>query len=216
MTAILIAGMAYPSPRFSSVPFDRLHLMNHFLALRLAPEVRDHLSALAERLQQWGLPAAWVHPEDLHITILFLGACDADEAHLLPTLIDEYAGSQRRPGLRLTGMGAFGGRQEPQVVFAAVADEAAACCHMHRDLAEVLSVEAERDYAPHITLCRPRPITARHGRPAQASWPNLLEAHGFADWGDCAAEALVLYCSRPYSPHGPRYHELAAWPLATA
>ena len=192
--------------------------MNHFLALRLTPDTRDRLGAVSERLQRWGLPAAWVHPDDLHITVLFLGHLDDQEAHLIPTLAEPCAACLRRPQLKLSGMGAFGGRSAPQVVYAAVTDAERACHGMHQDLAELLEVTAERDFFPHVTVCRPRAASQRDLREAapNASWPQLLEAHGLADWGSCDTEALVFYRSEQFSPTGLRYHELASWPLIEA
>lgn len=190
--------------------------MNHFLALRPAPVVRDRLAAVQDRLRAWNLPAAWVHPEDLHCTLLFLGQRDDDEAQWLPTLVEDVARSARVTGLQLTGMGAKGGRHEPQVVYVALADAQESCNGLHRDLAEVLDQEPERAFLPHITLCRPR--TARPGdeRPASnASWPALLEAHGLAEWGACPMESLVLWRRTEDVRRTTRYEELASWPLAT-
>src|SRR4051812_13252402 len=112
--------------------------MIHFLALRLADEPRDRLTIVSERLQAWQLPASWVHPDDYHLTLAFLGRVDPDEARFLPHVVADVAGSLRRPRLRFSGLGAFGGRTEPRVVFAALEDPEAACAGMHLDLCEAL------------------------------------------------------------------------------
>jgi 2'-5' RNA ligase len=185
--------------------------MNHFLALRLADSPRDRLAALADRLRAWELPARWVHPEDYHLTLVFLGDLDADEAHLVPTLVADVAGSLRRPRLRFAGLGAKGGRREPRVVYVALADDESACAGMQRDLGECLEVEADRAFLPHVTLCRPARGAPCKRLPTDRDWPHLLEAHGLADWGDCPTTDLVLYRSEPDG--AIRYRELARWPL---
>lgn len=186
--------------------------MNHFLALRLADEPRDRLAAVAERLQAWQLPAAWVHPDDYHLTLVFLGALDADEARVLPHLIDGVASSLRRPQLRFSGLGASGGRTEPKVVFAAIEDEEHACAGMHADLCEALDHAPERRFMPHVTLCRPRSPVPRDA--GNRDWPQLFAANGIADWGICQTTDLVLYQTRPEL--GTRYQPLASWQLVAA
>jgi RNA 2',3'-cyclic 3'-phosphodiesterase len=200
-------------PRRGGTARDRI--MNHFLALRLDHASRDRLAEHALRLQEWHLPANWVHVEDYHLTLLFLGRIDADEARTLPYTVERIADGLVRPRLRLAGVGAFGGRTEPRVVFAALADPEAACAQAHRDLAEAVGVEAERRFQPHIALCRPRPpgpgerdlITARR------DWPQLIAANGEADWGDCVVTDLVLYRS---TERTPRYESVASWKLLQA
>ena len=187
--------------------------MNHFLALRLADRPRDQLTALSQRFQAWQLPAAWVHPEDFHLTLLFLGRCDADELRTLPYAIGDLARTLVRPRLRLAGLGATGGKTEPRVVYAAVDDADGLCATTHAGLAETLGVEAERHFQPHITLCRPRSLTPLDATRPRRDWPQLLEANGLADWGDCPTTDLVLYRS---SERTPRYEALEVWPLVAA
>jgi RNA 2',3'-cyclic 3'-phosphodiesterase len=185
--------------------------MNHFLALRLTDETRDRLAQIAGRLQAWDLSALWVSPQDYHLTVAFLGELDADEAHLLPSAIDLVAGGLRQPTLHFSGIGAWGGRHEPRVVFAALSDTETRCRDIHLDLCDAVAIAPERDFSPHITLCRPQrgAHQAAHGR----TWPDLFTAFGLADWGRCNVTDLV-FCRRRAEP-GPRYEELAAWPLVT-
>lgn len=121
------------------------------------------------------------------------------------------AGSQRRPDLRFSGLGASGSAgDEPARVFAALDDPELACDGIRRDLCEVLEEPAPAAWRPQVTLCRPQP--APSGLPLFRDWPHLLEAHGQADWGACGVDALVLR-ARPGS--GARgYRDIAAWPLS--
>lgn len=186
--------------------------MNHFLALRLTDECRDRLAEVCRRLQEWQLPASWVHPEDLHLTVLFLGRLDADEQRTLPYAIDQLASTIARPTLHLSGLGAVGGRSEPRVVYCAARDQEGAVHRTHADLCDAIGVRPERTFLPHITLCRPK--TPERWAPApRRDWPQLLEAHGLADWGECATTDLVLYQSTGATP---RYRMLASWPLLRA
>lgn len=181
--------------------------MNHFLALRLADSTRSRLAALAERLQAWDIPARWVHPDDYHLTVCFLGPLDQTVAHAIGWSINDVAESLTTPDLQLPGLGAFAGRSEPRIVFAAVADAGRYCLDLHGDLQDALGERPEANYRPHITLCRPRPNKAIGGR----RWSDLIEAHGLADWGACEVTDLVLYRSDPNG--GRRYRALESWPV---
>lgn len=187
--------------------------MSHFLALRLADAPRERLATLAQRLRCWNLPATWVHPEDYHLTVVFLGQLAAGEGDTLALAVEMVVSHLRRPQLRLVGLGATGGRTEPRAVYAAAADESRVLSDLHVDLCDAVGMPATRPLLPHVTLCRPRPASrGEAGQPPHGDWPALLEAHGIADWGTCETTDLVLYRSRP--ERTPRYEPLASWPLA--
>jgi 2'-5' RNA ligase len=188
--------------------------VNHFLALTLDGAARDRLAQVAERFKAWDLPAAWVDPEDYHVTVAFLGELDEDEARLLPAAIDLVASGLRRPQLRFSGIGARAGRHQPQAVFAALADPEGRCADIHLDLCAALELTAERAFLPHVTICRPSRVPAWQGAVPGRTWSDLFLANGQADWGDCATTALA-FCRRHDGP-GPRYDVLTDWPLVRA
>ncbi len=194
--------------------------MSHAVAMRvftaLIPDdaTRDRLAAIAERLRAWDLPATWVDPADYHLTLRFHGDVDDHGADFLPHAIEDVAGGVPRPDLRLIGLGATGTRGMgegcvPRMIYAAVGDPANWCQGVHNDLGNCLDEVPERGFKPHITLCRPLPMSpAAHAAvPAFRHWPHLLEAHGQADWGPCIGEAIELQA-------GPApYRVLARWEL---
>ena len=183
---------------------------NHFLGLRLNLDSVERLRAIADRLQQWELPARWTHPDDYHLTLVFLGELDDDAARYLPDAIAEVAGSQRAPQLSFSGLGASGSNGDgPKYVFAAVDDPEQGCDGMRRDLCEVLEEAPGRDFRPHVTLCRPQPTPAK--LPLFRDWPHLLEANGQAQWGACVVSDIVLW--RSSGAGATRYEALASWKL---
>ena len=189
------------------MPSDR---PNHFIALRPDQAGIASLAAISERLQSWELPGRWTHPDDLHLTLAFLGPVDDDEARYLPDALAEVAGSQRRPRLTLCGLGASGSHGEvPRAVFAALHDPEAACAAMHRDVCEALDLGPGEAFRPHITLCRPAPMP--RGLPLFRDWPHLLEANGQAEWGACAMAEIGLW--RSSGRGAVRYEQVATWPL---
>lgn len=182
--------------------------MNHFISLLPDDATRERLAAVAERMQAWDLPARWVHPEDYHLTLNFLGHLDEDEARMLPHAIDDVAAHPVLEPLRLAGLGAFAGRSAPRVVYAALDDPQERCRHLADDLAAALGDDPDRRFHPHITLCRPQPGGGGGGR----GWPELLAGYGLADWGWCRPVAVALQAAEPGPHHLPRYRTLASWP----
>ncbi len=188
--------------------------MNHFLALRPDGATRDRLHQVAERLRAWDLPATWTHPEDYHLTVLYLGDLDETAASWIAPAIADVAASIRQPSLQLAGLGASGtrGQTVPRTVYAAALDQAGMCYDLHRDLCDCLDDQPQTHFTPHLTICRPQPVTRREqaAAPLFRDWPHLLEANGQADWGACVVEALVLYRS---TTRTPRYAEVTRWRL---
>lgn len=183
--------------------------MHHFLALRLADEPRDRLAAISERLQAWGLSAQWMHPDDYHLTLAFLGACSAEDLVGLRYAVDDIARTLIQPQLQLSGLGAWGGKTEPKIVYAACTDADHLCVLTHASLAEALQIDRDVHFHPHITLARPHSRGASGS--ARGTWPDLLAAHGDADWGPCPTTHLGLFRR---TAGMPRYEQLESWPLA--
>lgn len=187
--------------------------VNHFLGLRPDAATVERLMAIRDRLAQWELPARWTHPSDYHLTLLFLGPMEADEAAVLPAavgLVAECAAAPRQ--LTLAGLGAAGRARGPvpRAVFAAVEDPSGDCDALRRDLCAALGIAPEARFRPHITLCRPSLESVR--LPLFRDWPHLLEAHGRAAWGACGVSELVLWASDGAGVS--RYRAVARWPLA--
>jgi 2'-5' RNA ligase len=184
---------------------------NAFLALSLSDETRERLMQLSARLQQWQLAASWVERDDFHVTVLFLGTLSNAEIDTVPQAVDLVAGALVRPRLRLAGLGARGGQREPRVVYVALEDGRGGCRDLHDDLSAAIGEAPAKDFLPHITICRPRPAGGHDAIPGGRDWPQLLHAHGEADWGDCLVTGLVLY--QRNLERGPRYRSVANWPL---
>lgn len=179
--------------------------MNYFLALRPTAAARERLATIAERLQRWEYPARWVHPDDYHITIAFLGQLGDSELRSVPWAVNDVGHALLAPSLHLPGLGAFGGAHEPRVVYAAVGDPDGWCDDLHADCMEALGESVEARFKPHITLCRPN---GRDG--GRRDWRTLFEACGQALWGSMEVDAFGFFVSQQGTP---RYQLLESWPI---
>lgn len=127
--------------------------MRLFVALPLPQAVRKSLAPLCS-----GLPGArWVPPENMHITLRFLGELSGD---VIDDVDAALAGiSAPAFSIALAGVGHFGNGARPRAIWAGVAREPA-LVHLH-DKIESAVVRAGlppdgQKFAPHVTLSRPK------------------------------------------------------------
>jgi 2'-5' RNA ligase len=181
-----------------------------FIALDPPDAVRRRLSAVAAELRRAAGRAAedvrWVAPENVHLTLQFLGAVPEERVAAVEAALREAATEARPLALEVKGAGGFPNARRPRVVWAGLAGDvaplAALAAAVGRRLAPLGFPPEERPFAAHLTLGR-----ARDGRGA----PGLAGALASAALIDAApwrATELVLFESH-LSPRGPRYEAVA-------
>jgi len=181
-------------------------MIRAFLGIALPPAVRGAL-----QVQQFLLPLPRKEdPEDLHLTLVFLGDCPE------PLLEAVHDGCEwlREPGfsLVLQGFGLFG-KEKPHCAWAGVG-ASPDLMHLQAKV-ETIARRAGcqidgRKFTPHVTLGRfPVPQPDDRIRLERA----VAMGAGFRSdpW---QVEELVLWQSHP-GAKAPRYQVLARYPLAT-
>ena len=181
-------------------------MIRAFVALALPEALRFELMLL-----QNGLPLPRpIPPENLHLTLVFLG--EQPE----PVIADLHLALERlrAPGFEvaLSGLDAFGGTR-PRVVHVGVAANPA-LAHLQAKVASAaraagIAVEGRR-YVPHVTLARLRPGEVDAGRFGRA-----LAARGAFAAPRFRADDFRLFRSR-LGGGGAAYEELARYPLEPA
>jgi RNA 2',3'-cyclic 3'-phosphodiesterase len=122
-----------------------------FVAIALPEGVRQHLGLLAG-----GVPGArWVDPENLHLTLRFIGEVDGGWADDIGAAL---GGVTAKPfDLTLAGIGHWGTRERATTLWAGV-DKHPGLSHLHDKIESALvrlGLEPEgRKFAPHVTLAR--------------------------------------------------------------
>lgn len=136
--------------------------MRLFLAINLAPELRDAVYAAAAPLRAAAPHLSWTPAERLHLTVKFLGEQHAElEARLIPAL-DAASAAYEPMRLELHGVGAFPSFTRARVIWAGIEPSATLDALFH-DLedacAETGLPREHRAFSPHVTLGRARPRT---------------------------------------------------------
>jgi 2'-5' RNA ligase len=160
-----------------------------FVAVVPPPASLDLLVRTVSALRD-DLPASWVPPERLHVTLAFLGE--------VPD-VEPYAGALAEAvrgtapfGLRVRGGGAFPRPARPRVLWAGVdgdVDALARLARLARRTARAHRIEVERaPYVPHVTVARVRrrdadgtaalaALDAVEGDPWQVTEVVLMRSH---------------------------------------
>jgi 2'-5' RNA ligase len=122
-----------------------------FVALELPDAVRRHLALL-----QAGVPGArWVEPENLHLTLRFIGEVEDGVLHDIDEALD--AVSAQSFDLTLEGSGQFGTGTRARTLWAGVA-RSEGLIHLQQKVESALVriglPAEERKYTPHVSLAR--------------------------------------------------------------
>lgn len=189
--------------------------MRLFVALEIPAAVRDNLAALIEELRALSPPLAdrpprWVRPENLHVTLKFIG-------EVSPAKVDGIRGaltaicSNAAVHLQFRGLGFFPNPKHPRVFWAGMnASSNLPLLAEDIDLAiETQGVARERRaFMPHLTLARFEP-------------PGVHEKLGFAiqanvkrEFGSFQAREFRLIESK-LKPSGAGYTTLATFPFTS-
>jgi 2'-5' RNA ligase len=178
-----------------------------FIAIDLGKPIRDRLVALQESLDKSATGVKWVEPENLHVTLLFLGEVDQREIIDVCRAVDGAAGTQSAFTLTIAGTGCFPNPRRPRVLWAGVAAGAPEVIALH-DAVEQPLLELgcyrreERRYSPHVTLGR-----IRSERPPDGLEKALAKHHAWSAGETTVAEVHVM--SSELTPTGPNYTVLS-------
>jgi 2'-5' RNA ligase len=132
-----------------------------FIALDLGQANRDRLVALQEDLGRNGAQVRWVGPDNLHITLLFLGEVDQREVVDICRAVQDVADARQAFTLSIEGAGAFPNPRRPRILWVGVGRGVQEVCGVHDALETPLLKlgcyrREERKYTPHVTLGRIR------------------------------------------------------------
>ncbi|MBS4208627.1 RNA 2',3'-cyclic phosphodiesterase [Bacillus sp. FJAT-50079] len=132
-------------------------MSHYFFAIKLPLEVKDELANKQERLKATAPFKSWVHPEDLHITLTFLGhATDIKIREAIERTDDALKGAKTFR-LEVNHIGTFGLSKSPRILWAGMEDSNP-LNHLQKHVFTACEAAKfqldQRPYRPHITLGR--------------------------------------------------------------
>ncbi len=172
-----------------------------FAGLALPNGHRQQINLIQNGLKD----ARWVAPENLHVTLRFIGEVDEDVVDELSGALDDVRAEPFT--LTIQGLGTFG--RPPSSVWAGVEDTpAGALAHLQAKVESVLvrsGLPPEgRKYTPHVTLARLRKS------PGALRLGDYMESHGALVLPAFEVTGFTLFESR-LSHQGAHYSALAEY-----
>ena len=181
--------------------------MNFPAAVR--QELWEALAPLRKRREQ--LPVKWVRPENIHLSLKFLGDVDERREPELARALQQAAGTGVAPrplALEIAGFGVFPDYHRPSVLWAGVTAEPALELLQHaveQAFAPLGFPTEARAFRPHVTVGR----ATRDARPRDfAGLEEILGGTAFAETVTIADVDLMQSTLQKDGPvYQVKYHE---------
>ena len=132
--------------------------MRTFIALELSNEVREELSRLQEELKKVDADIKWGKPDNIHLTLKFLGNVEEAKIAEIKKLLDNISSREKPFETSLFKLGAFPDLNYPRVIWVGI-DKG---CSEIEKIAGLVETELEkinfsrekRPFSAHLTLGR--------------------------------------------------------------
>jgi len=187
--------------------------MRTFIAIDLPQEIKTSLAKLQDQLKQSYADVKWVKPDNIHLTLKFLG--EVDETKLESVIQETEAVAKNNPGfkIQIESLGSFPKIDFPRVVWVGVKQGSAETKKIAKELESSLEkigfAKEDRPFSSHITIGRTR--SSKNQRTLSDELKKLEDKFTA---GEFMAEKITLYKST-LSPQGPTYEALREISLQT-
>ncbi len=129
-----------------------------FIAIEIDSEIKNKLSEYLSKLKMTGADVKWVSPENIHLTLKFIGYIEKEALINLNKIINDAVFSIGPFSVSIGNIGAFPSLKKPRVVFVCVQERDNNLLRIYEKLdkgAEQLGIKKEsKKYVGHITLGR--------------------------------------------------------------
>lgn len=188
--------------------------MRAFIAIDIDEKIRAGLADLQKRLNakvdiKKG-DVKWVEPENIHLTLKFLGEIKDEQLAEVCDITKQVAETHKNFTLDVESAGSFGGRSA-KVIWVGISKGAEELLALQKDLENQVSQlgypPEEREFSAHLTVCRVKNLKAGF------KLAEVVVQFAKLKLGSVSANAIHVYQSQ-LTPSGPVYTLLASFKLA--
>jgi RNA 2',3'-cyclic 3'-phosphodiesterase len=182
---------------------------HYFLAVKLPDPIKQSLYEAVEGFQKDFPFKKWVHKEDYHITLAFLGFANENQLKGVKELVPHYIKTEKSMPLTITQIGIFGMKSAPRIFWAGLSDSQE--LQVLRNQVYKACTEAgfqleKRAFHPHITMAR-KWSSEEEFHPTQLDDKNVFGQYPLI----FQATEVILYKTNLL--HTPKYENLITFSL---
>src|SRR5262245_43890348 len=179
-----------------------------FIAVEMSPSVIGRAGDLIDKLRVAPAEITWVRPQQMHLTLKFLGDVPDTDTPDICRVVSDVAEAFEPFEITLRGVGAFPNNREPRTLWVGIEDGADELKRLQAEIEQALKTKLgyakeQRGFHPHLTIGRvKRELPGGRGELAQ-----LLEKHGHVDADLAIIDEVVTFASF-LGRHGPTHDAL--------
>lgn len=185
--------------------------MRSFIAIELPETVKSALAELQQEFENCGADIRWVKPDNIHLTLKFLGNIEEKSVEKIVKTIDGICNKYAAFSLEVRGTGVFPNIKSPRVLWVGIIGNSV-LEGLQKELEDgMASIEFEREsrkFTPHLTLGRFRATVKKE------KLLDKIESYKNSSFGLIDVKSILLMRS-VLKPSGAEYAKIAEIPLAT-
>ncbi len=179
--------------------------MRSFIAIELSETVKSALAELQKELKGSRADIRWIKPENIHLTLKFLGNVDEKITVETERIIKEICKKHNMFTLEVKGISTFPGMKSPRVLWIGI-NSNDVLTKIQKDIEDgtaSLGIEREnRRFTPHLTLGRFRSAMGKE------NLIDKIELHKNESFGLIEAKSISLIRS-DLKPAGAQYTKIS-------
>jgi len=172
-----------------------------FICVEVPASIKQRIDKLQQDLRTLNVPISWTRPDNVHLTLKFLGNVRSSRLPKICAACELAARGLGEFEIKVAGAGCFPSARAPRVFWIGVNDSSDHLQKLHEHIEKELAVEGfEREgrrFSPHLTIGR-----ARDPRKAGPAAEKLI-GMGFESERFEASEIIVMRSQ--LSPKGSIY-----------
>jgi 2'-5' RNA ligase len=146
-----------------------------FICVEIPETIKERIGALQRALKHVNARVSWVKPENIHLTLKFLGGVRASRIVALRQAVSRAVSGSGPFEVAVCGTGCFPSIGNPRVLWVGLTDLPNELLQLHKQIEDELAGQGfprnARPFAPHLTIGR---LRSREG--AQDLARELIEA----------------------------------------
>lgn len=185
-------------------------IIRTFIAAEMPKNIISGVGELQQGLKDYGIDIRWIRPENIHLTLKFLGDVQAADIGNIFGAISRTVDGIASISLNAKGIGVFPGLSRPRVLWVGLAGQLEVLLQLQKTLDSNLKAigfpQEKRPFKGHLTIGRIKTkINAK-------KFGDALMAFRHFETETFIADKIILFKSE-LKPQGAVYTRLASAPL---